>query len=99
MAGCEIRDDRPNLQNSQKWQNMTYFQIGDMARKCFRESHICNFGAKESSLALKKVEKTEKTTLSPILLKNNKTLITLNTGKCDTTSAALKLIKQKLEAS
>ena len=99
MAGSEIWDDMPNLQNSQKWQNMTYFQISDMARKCFRESHICNIGVEESSLALKKVEKTEKTTLSPILLKNNESLITLNEGKSDTTSAALKLIKQKLEAS
>ena len=51
---------------------------------------MCNFGAEELSLALKKVKKTEKTTLSPILLKNNKTLITLNEGKCDATSAALK---------
>ena len=56
---------------------------------------MCNFGAEESSLVLKKVKKTEKTTLSPILLKNNKTLITLNEGKCDTTSAALKLSKTK----
>ena len=56
---------------------------------------MCNFGAEESSLALKKVKKTEKTTLSPILLKNNESLITLNEGKSDTTSAALKLSKTK----
>ena len=56
---------------------------------------MCNFGAEESSLALKKVKKTEKTTLSPILLKNNKTLITLNECKCDSTSAALKHSKTK----
>ena len=56
---------------------------------------MCNFGAEESSLVLKKVKKTEKTTLSPILLKNNGTLITLNECKCDTTSAALKLSKTK----
>ena len=36
VAGSEIGNDRPNLQNSQKWQNMTYFQICDMARKCLR---------------------------------------------------------------
>ena len=60
---------------------------------------MCNFGAEESSLALKKVKKTEKTTLSPILLKNNETLITLSESKFDTTSAALKLSKQKLVAS
>ena len=53
------------------------------------------FGAEESLLALKKVKKTEKTSLSPILLKNNKTLITLNEGKSDTTSAALKLSETK----
>ena len=56
---------------------------------------MCNFGAEESSLALKKVKKTEKTALSPILLKNNETLISLNEGKCDTTSAAQKLSKTK----
>ena len=44
---------------------------------------------------MKKVKKTEKTTLSPILLKNNGTLITLNECKCETTSAALKLSKTK----
>ena len=44
---------------------------------------------------MKKVKKTEKTTLSPILLKNNGTLITLNEGKCDATSAALKLSQTK----
>ena len=62
-----------------------------MARKCLRKSHICNFGAEETSLALKKVKKTENTTLSLILLKNNKTLITLNESKCDASSAAPKL--------
>ena len=90
MAGSEIWDDRPNLQNRQKWQNETYFQICVMAKKCLKWSHICNFGAEESSLALKKAKKTENTILRPILLKNNGTLITLNEGKCDATSAALK---------
>ena len=33
MAGSEIGDDRPNLQNGPKWQNMTYFQICDMAKQ------------------------------------------------------------------
>ena len=56
---------------------------------------MCNFSAEESSLALKKVKKTKKTTLSPILLKNNGTLITLSEGKFDTTSAALKLSETK----
>ena len=56
---------------------------------------MCNFGAEELSLSLKKAKKTENTNLRPILLKNNGTLITLNEGKCDATSAALKLSQTK----
>ena len=48
-----------------------------------------------SLLVLDKVKKREIAILRPVLLKNHKTLITLNEDKSDTPTAALKLSQTK----
>ena len=48
-----------------------------------------------SLLVLDKVKKRENAILRPVLLKNHKTLITLNEDKSDTPTAALKLSQTK----